>query len=102
MARECRRLLQGTPTMAPVDPIEHRRALQAAANVSTAKAMTFKDCAQAYIAAHHAGWRNPKHAAQWPSTLKTYVYPVFGDLPAASIDTGLVMKALQPIDVGFQ
>ena len=22
-----------------------------------------------YIAAHEAGWKNPKHAAQWPDTL---------------------------------
>jgi integrase len=44
-----------------------------------------------------AGWRNAKHAAQWPSTLATYVYPVFGGLPVAAIDTGLVMKAIEPI-----
>lgn len=49
------------------------------------------------IAAHKAGWRNKVHAAQWPSTLATYVYPVFGDLPVQAIDTPLVMKALSPI-----
>jgi integrase len=97
LARQCRQLLNGSPTMPPVDPIEHRRSLQAAAHVAAAKAMTFKECAQEYIAAHQAGWRNPKHAAQWPWTLKTYVYPVFGDLPVQSIDTSLVRKALQPI-----
>jgi hypothetical protein len=59
--------------------------------------MTFQACAEAYIAAHRAGWKNAKHAAQWPSTLATYVYPIFGALPVAAIDTGLVMKALEPI-----
>jgi integrase len=59
--------------------------------------MTFRACAEAYMAAHQAGWRNAKHAAQWPSTLGTYVYPVFGDLSVRAIDTGLVMKALEPI-----
>jgi hypothetical protein len=39
--------------------------------IEAASAMTFKDCAEAYIAAHKAGWKNPKHAAQWPSTLQT-------------------------------
>jgi hypothetical protein len=97
MARECRRLLKGTPTMPPVDPIERRRAIHASAKVESAKAMTFKACAEAYIAAHQTGWRNPKHAAQWPSTLGSYVYPVLGELPAQAIDTGLVMKALKPI-----
>ena len=46
---------------------------------------------------HGAGWRNAKHAAQWPSTLKTYVYPIFGHLPVQTIDAALVLKALEPI-----
>jgi len=32
-----------------------------------ARTMTFKQCADAFIKAHRAGWRNPKHAAQWES-----------------------------------
>ena len=96
-ARECRKLLAGTPTTPPVDPIEHRRALRNARRVETAKAMSFRQCAESYIATHKAGWRNAKHAAQWPATLAAYVYPVFGDLPVDAIDTGLVMQALNPI-----
>ena len=72
-------------------PSETRRRSRAA------KAMTFRQCAEAYIAAHQAGWKNPVHAKQWPSTLGTYVYPVFGDLPVHAVDVGLVMKALEPI-----
>src|SRR3954447_26746172 len=96
-AKECRKLLAGTLTTPPVDPIEHRRALYQASRVDAAKAMSFRQCAAAYIATHSAGWRNPKHAVQWPSTLASYVYPVFGDLPVDAVDTGLVMKALVPI-----
>jgi integrase len=59
--------------------------------------MTFKACAEAYIHAHQAGWRNAKHRAQWPATLNTYAYPVFGDLPVQTIDTGLVLRAIEPI-----
>ena len=59
--------------------------------------LSFRTCAQRYIAAHEAGWRNPKHRAQWPSTLERYAYPVFGDLPVASIDTALVTNAIEPI-----
>jgi integrase len=59
--------------------------------------MTFRQCAEAYIAAHRAGWKNLIHAKQWPSTLKSYAYPVFGDLPVDAIDTALVVKALEPI-----
>jgi hypothetical protein len=60
------------------DPIDERRATRLRAVLEAAKTMTFQQCAQAYIAAHEAGWKNPKHAAQWPSTLETYAYPVFG------------------------
>jgi integrase len=59
--------------------------------------MTFKQCATAYIDAHRLGWKNEKHAAQWASTLEAYANPIFGDLPVQAIDTGLVMKALEPI-----
>src|SRR5437660_12109253 len=43
-----------------IDPIEQRAAVAASAAASAAKAMTFQDCAEAYISAHRAGWRNPK------------------------------------------
>ena len=79
------------------DPIDERRQRQIAARVATAKAMTFRECADAYMKAHAAGWRNARHAAQWPSTLATYAYPHFGALPVAAVDVGLVMKAIEPI-----
>jgi integrase len=77
-----------------VDPIERRRAERAAKALDSAKAMTFKGCAEASMPVHRASWRNPKHAAQWPATLATYVYPIIGDLPVQAVDTGLVMKVL--------
>lgn len=80
-----------------IDPIASRRAQRARLRLDEARAISFKDCAEAYIATHRAEWRNPKHARQWPATLSTYVYPVFGSLPVAAIDVGLVMKALEPI-----
>lgn len=79
-----------------IDPIEARKAKQAEDRLAAATAMTFKECAERYIEAHKAGWKNPKHAKQWPSTLETYVYPVFGDLPVQAVDVGLVMKVLEP------
>jgi hypothetical protein len=47
------------------------KAEQARAAEAAAKAHTFKAVAELYIAAHQAGWRNPKHKAQWPSSLGT-------------------------------
>jgi len=59
--------------------------------------MTFRECAEALIASHEAGWKNAKHRQQWRNTLATYVYPVFGNLPVQAIDVGLVMKVVEPI-----
>jgi integrase len=80
-----------------LDPIEARKAVRAQTRLDLARAMTFRQCAEAYIAAHQAGWTNPKHAAQWPATLGAYVYPILGAVPVQAVDVGLVMKALEPI-----
>ena len=80
-----------------IDPIEIRRGQRQDAAVEAAKAITFRTCAEGYIEAHKAGWRNDKHAAQWSATLATYAFPVFGDLPVQAVDTGLVLKALEVI-----
>jgi integrase len=82
---------------ADLDPIAKRRAAQQQRKQEAAKSISFQAAAEAYIAAHQAGWRNPKHSAQWPASLKMYVYPVLGDLPVAAVDTGLVMKCIEPI-----
>lgn len=89
---ECRRLrAEG------IDPIDARTTQRAQAALEAAKALTFKACADQYIEAHRAGWRNEKHAAQWGSTLKTYAYPVIGSAPVQRIETALVMKILEPV-----
>src|SRR5947199_160160 len=43
------------------------------------------------------GWSNPKHAAQWTSTLEAYAHPVLGKLPVGAIETAHVVKVLEPI-----
>jgi integrase len=78
-----------------LDPIEARHAARAKARLEAARAVTFKQCAEAYVKAHRAGWRNAKHAAQWEATLATYAEPIIGGLPIPTIDTALVMKVLE-------
>jgi integrase len=80
-----------------IDPIEWRKAAKAQARLDAAKSITFRECAGAYRKAHKAGWRNGKHADQWANTLAAYAEPVFGSLPVQGIDTGLVMRVLEPI-----
>jgi integrase len=82
---------------AGIDPLTERQRLELERKAAVAKAMTFKQCAEAYINAHQAGWKNKKHLQQWQNTLSQYVYPVFGDLDVKAIDTELITKCLEPI-----
>ena len=92
VATDCRnRLASG------LDPIQHRDATVAAAQLAAMQTMTFKQCAEAYITAQAPGWRNEKHISQWRNTLRDYVYPMIGELPVGSVDTGLVLRILEPI-----
>ena len=95
-ARNARRaLLEGD------DPLELKRQTRARQRLEAAKGMSFKgmsfkDCAERMMASHQAAWKSPKHKQQWRNTLAAYAYPTFGDLPVGSVDTGLVLKALEP------
>lgn len=79
------------------DPMQAKKQRLLEAALDAARGMTFDQCAEAYILARKAGWKNAKHADQWTNTLNTYASPVFGHLPVAEIDTGLVVKCLTPI-----
>jgi integrase len=80
-----------------VDPLAAKKARQIAAKIEAAKAMTFAECAEAYISAHQTSWRHAKHRTQWSASLATYAFPALGELPVSAIDTTLVMKAIEPI-----
>lgn len=80
-----------------IDPILARDEELQRKAAEAAKAATFTHCAIAYIESHKPGWRNDKHGDQWTSTIKTYCDPVIGTLPVQEVDTGLVLKILEPI-----
>ncbi len=80
-----------------IDPLDAKHDKQLGTKLKTAKAMSFQQCAEAYIKAHAAGWRSADHSRQWRASLATLVYPTLGDLPVSAIDTSLVMQVLEPI-----
>jgi integrase len=84
-ATECRQLVSEG-----IDPIETRQA-------EPAQIPTFTTCAARHIRAHRRGWKNPKHARQWVSTLKTYARPVIGTKRVDAITTEDILKILSPI-----
>jgi hypothetical protein len=81
---------------AGLDPLEIKRAGKVAQKVDSAKGMTFSQCAAEYIKGHQAGWKGEKHVKLWKGSLARFVEPLIGDLPIATIDTGLVLKVLRP------
>src|SRR5690606_1367615 len=44
-----------------------------------------------------AGWKSPKHAKQWSSTLEEYAHPVIGHLHPREITLDHLLRILQPI-----
>lgn len=62
-----------------------------------AKPKTFRDAALELIESKRPGWKSGKHAAQWTATLETYVFPKFGQVQVAKVETADVMGALKPI-----
>jgi integrase len=78
-----------------LDPLAQKRAQRAAQAAAAVKVMTFKEAAQAYVAAHQAKWRSAKHGAQWLSSLQRFVYPVIGALDVAAVDTPAVLRVLE-------
>jgi integrase len=89
---ELRRLL-----LNGVDPLDQKRASRQQALAVAARQVTFRECAERYIASHETGWRNAVHRKQWRATLLADVYPMIGQLAVASVDTALVVKVLEAV-----
>jgi len=80
-----------------IDPIGQRKSAASLLRAQQASEKTFEQAAEAYIEAHGDTWKNPKHRAQWESTLKTYAYPFMGKLLVRDVGQEHVLKALEPI-----
>lgn len=72
------------------DPLEQRRKARLVVP-------TFEDAARTVHKEHGPAWKNPKHAAQWLSTLEQYAFPHFGARRVDQIATADVLRALSPI-----
>jgi integrase len=79
-----------------IDPLAQREADKRARLAEAAKAMTFRQCADAYMKLHSAGW-GLEHFDQWRRSLATYVYPKIGDLSVRDIDQAAIMQLIEPI-----
>jgi integrase len=72
------------------DPLEERRRERIITPV-------FEAVAREVHASHSLSFRNPKHAAQWITTLETYVFPTMGKIPVDKVESKEILAALSPI-----
>ena len=77
------------------DPIAEKR--MARVNAEMPSLHTFKDVARRVLALRRPTWSSEKHAAQWESSLATYVFPVIGRALVDAITTTDVLAILEPI-----
>ncbi len=79
------------------DPVLQRRAASAARRVAAAKEVTFKACAEAYVAAELNGGRNARHAARVLQELQRYAFPALERRDVRAITAEIVLSILQPL-----
>ena len=63
----------------------------------TAAVPTFAAAAREVLAIQRPGWKSPKHAKQWETTLSTYAYPKLANRLVSEITTADVLAVLMPI-----
>jgi integrase len=92
-AQEARKAIRGG-----VDPLAERDRLAAAqASAAAIKRYTFEVAALEVFETLKPSWANPKHAAQWITTMRAYVFPVIGSVPVEDLQPRDFAKVLQPI-----
>ena len=79
-----------------VDPIDARKT-NAQARQRDAQALTFEKAAREVHEDLKPGWQNSKHAAQWITTLETYVFPHIGNRKVENLKARDFAEALRPI-----
>ena len=78
------------------DPIEARKAARQAKRADRA-AVTFAQAATRFIESHCDGWRDPRAAPVWTSSLQRFAFGVLGDMDVRGIEPEHVEAALRPI-----
>ena len=58
---------------------------------------TFAEAAAVVVEQKRSGWRNPKHAQDWPASLERFVFPRFGQRSVSKVTSADVLGVLAPI-----
>jgi hypothetical protein len=79
------------------DPLTERRKQRQMLRAERAKAVTFRQVAEDFLALHLGEFKNAKHRQQWRSTLATYAYPKIGYMPIGDIGPADVLRVIEPL-----
>ena len=71
------------------DPLAEKRHGQGVPTVEEAAAVVLEQ--------QRPGWRNAKHARDWPRSLRAYAFPRIGAVPVSEVTTADVLAILTPI-----
>ncbi len=80
-----------------IDPVAARQEARDTLKSAQVKRLTFSEAATACWKTKSQEFKNPKHAAQWLSTITEYANPIIGSLPVADVELAHVVKVLEPI-----
>ena len=78
-----------------LDPVDERRRNRSRARKEIP--LTFADIAKRYIKEMAPGWRDPRSASVWTSSLERLAYPQLGAKQVTDIGTDDVLSVLRPI-----
>jgi integrase len=80
-----------------IDPrVERLKSKEEAKPAANEPAVTFGAFAVELLDTIEDGFKNPKHRAQWRSTLQSYAKPLF-EVPIADVSTEQIVAVLEPI-----
>jgi integrase len=79
------------------DPVAERAAARSALIAARGLETTFDEATRRFLESKSSEWRNPKHAAQWETTLRTYASPNIGKLHVRDVSLGHIAKIMEPI-----
>ena len=79
------------------DPVAEKQEAREATREPSPSVPTFAEAAAQVIALRRPTWSNPKHAAQWQSTLETYAFPSIGGKAVDAVSSADALAVLAPI-----
>ena len=80
-----------------IDPVEAKRAAQAALRAEQDRSITFEKAARKCHAAKEPEFKSEKHKKDWISSLQMHAFPAIGTRPVDSIELPDVLRVLEPI-----